>query len=315
MPTLVTGAGLLGTAFAEIACARGEEIVFFDSEPRADYLKMRLGKSGYHFVRGDVRVLPDLIGAIKAHRVDTIVHTAGLIGSRVQREIGNAFDVNIIGTRNVAEAVRLTGAKRLVHLSSYSAYDWRRQLGSPIPETSPTVPGRAYGSYKAAKEAILEAYAGEYKFELMMLRPAYVFGHGHFWGGSSGGAKMQELMLAGITGRRARLAAADVQAAEFIYDKDVGSAIDRAATVTAPKEYIFNVGTGVVKSFDELVETLRQVFPDLKIDVEYGDRPVSRTDALDISRAKGLLGWSPRFSLLDAIKDYRDALVAADKSR
>jgi len=37
MTTLVTGAGLIGTAFAQNALARGEQVVFVDPEPRADF--------------------------------------------------------------------------------------------------------------------------------------------------------------------------------------------------------------------------------------------------------------------------------------
>ena len=37
MTTLVTGAGLIGTAFAQNALARGETVVFVDPEPRADF--------------------------------------------------------------------------------------------------------------------------------------------------------------------------------------------------------------------------------------------------------------------------------------
>ena len=39
MTTLVTGAGLIGTAFAQNALARGETVVFVDPEPRADFLR------------------------------------------------------------------------------------------------------------------------------------------------------------------------------------------------------------------------------------------------------------------------------------
>ena len=47
MTTLVTGAGLIGTAFAQYALARGETVVFLDPEPRADFLRIKLGESGY----------------------------------------------------------------------------------------------------------------------------------------------------------------------------------------------------------------------------------------------------------------------------
>src|SRR3954462_12647064 len=113
MATLITGAGLVGTAFAREALARGESIVFLDPEPRADFLRMKLGDKGYALARKDVRDLPALIETIKAHRVETIVHTAGLIGPRVQQALSLAFDINLSGTRNVAEAVRLGGVRRL----------------------------------------------------------------------------------------------------------------------------------------------------------------------------------------------------------
>src|SRR6476660_278528 len=126
MTTMVTGAGLIGTAFAQHAIARGEKVVFVDPEPRADFLAMKLGDRSYTQVRKDVRDLPALIETIKANRAETVVHTAGLIGSRVNASLAAAFDINIGGTRNVAEAVRLTGVRRLVHISTFGVYDRRR---------------------------------------------------------------------------------------------------------------------------------------------------------------------------------------------
>ena len=125
MTTRVTGAGLVGTAFGKEALARGEHVVFLDPEPRADFLRKKLGDKGYTLARKDVRDLPALIDTIKANKIDTVVHTAGLIGSRVEQSLSNAFDVNLGGTRNVAEAVRLTGVKRLVHISTFGVYNRR----------------------------------------------------------------------------------------------------------------------------------------------------------------------------------------------
>ena len=93
MTTVVTGAGLIGTAFAQNAVARGEKVVFVDPEPRADFLKLKLGDKGYALARYDVRDLPNLIATIKEHGADTVVHTAGLIGNRVQQSLSaNPFD-------------------------------------------------------------------------------------------------------------------------------------------------------------------------------------------------------------------------------
>jgi UDP-glucose 4-epimerase len=313
MPTLITGAGLIGTAFTAEALARGEAVVFLDPEPREDFLALKLGKGRHTFARKDVRDLPALIETIKANRVDTVVHTAGLIGPRVQQALSLAFDINLGGTRNVAEAVRLMGVRRLVHISTLGVYDRRREGNGPlvpVPEDAPRGQGRGYGNYKAAKELILEAYADAYGFELIMLRPANVFGLGHFWSGSSNGLKMQSLIEAGFTGATAHLAAADTATHEYVYAADVGRAVDLAARQPTPPQTIFNIGNGYLTTFDELVAAVKTVCPSLRYEVAPGEAPPAPAP-LDITAAKRHLGWEPRFTIAAAFADYLAELKAA----
>ena len=68
MTTLVTGAGLIGAAFARHALKRGEKIVFFDPEPREAFLRFKLGEGNYELARKDVRDLPALIEAMQQHK-------------------------------------------------------------------------------------------------------------------------------------------------------------------------------------------------------------------------------------------------------
>jgi hypothetical protein len=76
----------IGASFAAEAFKRGERVVFLDPEPRADFLRAKLGdKADYVFLRGDVRDLPALISAIQTHKASSVVHSAGLIGARVDR--------------------------------------------------------------------------------------------------------------------------------------------------------------------------------------------------------------------------------------
>jgi UDP-glucose 4-epimerase len=311
MTTLVTGAGLIGAAFAQNAIARGEKVVFVDPEPRADFLKLKLGEAGYALVRYDVRDLPALIATIKEHGATTVVHTAGLIGNRVQQSLSAGFDINLGGTRNVAEAARLTGVRRLVHISTFGVYDRRRETGNaPVAEDFPRGGARAYGAFKAAKELILEAYADAYKFELIMLRPANVFGLGHFWSGSSGGRKMQNLIEAGFIGKTARIASSETMANEYIYAKDVGRAVDAAATANLPPQIHFNIGNGYVSPFEDVLAAVKALCPDLAYEVDKGEPPHSKSAPLDISAAKRYLGWEPKFTLQSAFEDYLKDLKA-----
>src|SRR5262249_6953395 len=299
------------TSFAQNAIARGEAVVFVDPEPRTDFLRMKLGDKGYTLARKDVRDLPGLIETIKAHGADKVVHTAGLIGGRVQQSLTAAFDINLGGTRNVAEAVRLTGVKRMVHISTFGVYDRRREANAPVTEGFPRGGARGYGNYKGAKELILEAYAAAFRFELIMLRPANVFGLGHFWSGSSGGQKMHNLVVAGLDGKAARIASAETMANEYIYAKDIGRAVDLAATVALPKQTVFNIGNGTVTPFEEVLAAVKALCPGLSYEVERGEPPHSKLAPLDISAAKRHLGWEPRFTVVTAFADYLAELKAA----
>ena len=136
MTVLVTGAGLVGTSFAQNAIARGEEVVFVDPEPRTDYLTHRLGAKGWRLERGDVRDLAGLLAIARKAPPAAVVHTAGLIGRRVEESLGMAFEINLHGTLNVAETVRLAGVARLVHVSTFGVYDWRRPMTAPAESSS-----------------------------------------------------------------------------------------------------------------------------------------------------------------------------------
>jgi len=315
MTTLITGAGLIGTAFAQFALQRGEAVVFADPEPRADFLRLKLGAGNFTLARSDVRDLPALVELARTHRVDTLVHTAGLIGPRVQQSLGLGFDINLGGTRNVAEAVRLAGVRRLVHLSSLAVYDRRREAQDgrqrPIDEDFTRGGGRGYGNFKAAKELILEAYAAAHGFELVMLRPANVFGLGHYWSGSSGGQKMHNLIEAAFEGRPARIPLSETLAHEYVYCRDVGRAVDLSATVAMPADATFNIGNGYVTPFTDVLATVKELCPALRYEIEPGELPAVRQAPLDISRAKRHLGWEPRYTIRSAFEDYLEELAKA----
>jgi nucleoside-diphosphate-sugar epimerase len=158
---------------------------------------------------------------------------------------------------------------------------------------------------------ILEAYARLHGFELIVLRPANVFGFGHFWSGSGGGKKMQDLLEAGLSGKTARIEQSQTMANEYIYARDMGRAIDLAATVTMPKQATFNIGNGVVTPFDEVLAGVKSLFPSLRYEIAPGEAPQSKSAPLDISAAKEHLGWEPRFSVQSAFADFLTELKAA----
>lgn len=310
MATLITGLGLVGTSYAQLALKRGESIVFYDVAPRKDFLVTKLGSANVTVLQKDIRDLPALIEAIQKHRVDTVIHTAGLIGGKVAQPLYSGLQINVMGTINVAEAVRLTEVKRLVQISTMGVYDRRLEGSTPIDESFPRGPGEAYGNSKVAKELMVEAYQRLYGFELIIVRLANVYGVGHFAGGSGGGEMVQNLLQTGIKGGAVRINQEQARDFEYIYYKDLGRALDRAATVALPSPTVLNIGTGMVIKFDELVATAEKLLPKLQVELIPGKAPRSSKQPMVIARARQLLGWEPEYNLENGFKDYIEELKA-----
>jgi nucleoside-diphosphate-sugar epimerase len=148
-----------------------------------------------------------------------------------------------------------------------------------------------------------------------MLRPANVFGLGHFWSGSSGGRRMQTLLEAVLDAAETKIPASDAIENEYIYAKDVGRAVDRAATVAMPRQSVFNIGNGYVSSVQDVLAALETASGSGKRIVEPAPSGQPKLAPLDISAAERDLGWKPRFDLSAAFVDYRDELAAWRKRR
>jgi nucleoside-diphosphate-sugar epimerase len=310
MTTLITGLGLVGTSYAQHALKRGERIIFYDIAPRKDFLAHKLGSADVLVVQRDVRDLPSLLETIQQHKVDKVIHTAGLIGNKVAQPIYSGMQINVVGTINVAEAVRLTGVKRLVQISTMGVYDRRLEGDTPLAESFHRGPGEAYGNSKVAKELMVEAYQRLFGFELMVVRLANVYGIGHFAGGSGGGEMIQNLLQTGIKGGIVKINQETGRDFEYIYYKDLGRALDKAATVSLSGPTVLNIGTGVVVKFDELVATAEKLLPKLQVEIIPGKPPRSSKQPMDVTRAKKLLDWQAEYDLAAGFSDYIEELKA-----
>ena len=84
------------------------------------------------------------------------------------------FDTNLVGTRNIMEAVRRTGAGPLVFTSSAAVYG--EPIQAPMPETHPLFPKSPYGGTKLAAEFLLESYSRCYGFDHRRVRLFNTYG-------------------------------------------------------------------------------------------------------------------------------------------
>ena len=148
MRVFITAAGMIGCHTGRELLDRGDEITFFDMAPRPDYIA-RIVKADVPVVRGDVRELPGLIDAVQTFKPDVIVHTAGLIAGAAQQLPFRGFEINVMGTLNVAEAARLTGVRRLVHASTLGVVDRSAAQTAPMARISNAQSERCTSNHRA----------------------------------------------------------------------------------------------------------------------------------------------------------------------
>lgn len=305
MQVLITGAGMIGCNAARELVERGDEVTLFDLTPREDYLGKVIGRD-VRVVRGDTRELPAVLEAVQTARAECVVHTAGLIGGNAQQSPYRGFQINIGGTINVAEAVRLAGVRRLVHASTLGVHDLSAPQTAPLTEDFPVGGDAVYTGSKVACEQVLKAYAAAYGFELAMLRFAGVYGYGHYTGGSGIGQGMHALMLAALDGRPGPLGSGIPETNEMVYAKDAAHGVALAVHADRLPHHTYNVGSGVLVTPDMIVAALQRVIPGASASRSGPPRPDRhpRRQPFDLSRARADLGYEPQYDLEAGMRDF-----------
>ena len=309
MNILITGAGLIGSNAARQAVDAGHKVVLFDLSPNRDYIQKVVGKDKADVVAADMRDLPALLSALERFNVDTLVHTAGLIGGRVQENSYTGATNNILGTINILEAARLRKLRRVVYVSTFGVYDRDKIADTFVKETHPIGGHNLYATTKVCSEHLVHAYAAMYNLDTIIIRPGGVFGRGFYVGGSTVGMVMRDLALSIIKGEPITLDAKTYGPNEYVYGKDVGLALFLACQAQNPKQRTYNAGTGVVHGVEQMAEVVKELAPKLEVKINgtsAADR--SRSIPMDISVSKAELGYAPKFPLKEALRDYMDEL-------
>jgi len=300
MRVLITGAGLIGTHTAKELSERGDDITFFDFAPKSDYIRRVTGRN-VTVIRGDIRDLAALIEAFQQTRAECVLHLAASVGEANINNVYAGFQVNLVGTINVAEAARLTGVRRLVHASTQALYvsDDPTEL---LSEDSPIdCRERVYNAAKLGCEHILRTYAAKHKLELALLRFAGVYGYYAVAGGP--GVAVQQAVCDALAGKPVTLSV--YESVDFIYAKDLANGIALAIHTDPWPHQIYNLGSGTLTRVEDVENVLAKIFSQVKIS---RGKLTSARPRMDITRARTDLGFNPEYRLEVALRDYIDQL-------
>lgn len=169
------------------------------------------------------------------------------------------------------------------------------------------VPENVYGFSKLLMDKRLREVA-EDDLRIISLRYFNVYGEGEYFKGTTASMILQ-LAEQIKREKRVRLFEFGEQKRDFVYIKDVIQANIKA--MEAQKSGIYNVGSGVARSFNDIVAILKTHFG--KFEVEYFKNPhkfYQDFTCADISSTKADLFYEPRYSLESGIEDYMPFLKA-----
>lgn len=290
MKALVTGgAGFIGSHVVDALIKRGDEVICVDdrSAPQNDVFYWNEAATN---INADIRNLHESV----YHGVDVVFHLAAR--SRIQPTVNNpteCFSVNVLGTQNVLEMSRRAGVKRFVYSASSSYYGHASK--PPFLEYAPKGCATPYSLSKWQGEEVCDLYTRLYGLSTISLRYFNVYGPREPLKGEyapvMGLFKRQK-----EAGHPMTIVGDGKQRRDFTHISDAVEANLLAAEkveVTGP----VNIGTGRNYSINELAVMIGG--DRLYIPERVGE---TRETLANNMRAREELGWNPRVSLEDYLK-------------
>jgi len=163
MAILITGgAGYIGSHTCVELLGNGEQIIVLDnfsnSSPEALRRIGQITGRTFLIIIGDLRDRPLLKRTFAEHRIESVIHFAGLkaVGESVSMPLAY-YDNNVTGAVHLLETMREAGVRSLVFSSSATVYGDPQRL--PLTEQHPLAPTNPYGRTKLMIEEILRDLA------------------------------------------------------------------------------------------------------------------------------------------------------------
>jgi UDP-glucose 4-epimerase len=286
MRAVVTGgAGFIGSHLVDALVARGDEVHVLDNLATGS---LDVVNSAAAFHEGDIR--SDAAALFAEARPELVFHLAAQadVGTSVERPDYDA-DVNVVGTVRVLEAARACGAQLVFSSTGGAIYG---ECDGPVGEDAPRRPISPYGMAKLCAEEYLAGWNRLHGTEHVALRFANVYGPRQ--AASLEGGVVAIFLERLAAGDGAAIFGDGEQTRDFVYVGDVVQALLAAAG----HDGVFNVGTGVETSVNELHAACRRASG---VEEQPRYAPARPGDVLrsviDPSRAERELGWRAGTSL------------------
>ena len=321
---LVTGgAGYIGSHTCVELLNAGHDVVVLDNLSNSSEESLKrvrtLTSKKLDFVEGDLLDQRILDHIFRTHKIDAVIHFAGLkaVGESQQIPL-KYFENNISGSISLVKAMEHAQVFKLVFSSSATVYD--EMNISPLNEDMPTgMPNNNYGYTKLIVEQLLQKLSiSDERWSIALLRyfnPVGAHKSGQIGEDPLGVPNnLMPFVTQVAVGRLAKLSifGGDYDTVDgtgvrdYIHVVDLANAhlcaLNNRLNTTGCRSW--NIGTGQGSSVLEVVKTFERVN---QMPVVYNIQPRRAGDVAtsfaDNARAIAELGWQPKYSLEDMLAD------------
>lgn len=309
---LVTGGhGLIGHNVVARLQDRDETVAVIDNHtnygiiPQAeiDYLiserLAKLKKSHKHY---DVDIANShyVEAAIGAEKPEVIIHCASFPRQKVvNANPANGADVMMKGLINLLESAKKHNVQRFVYISSSMVYG---DFEDDVLEDDECNPQGQYGIMKLAGEWLVKDYARRTGMEYVIIRPSAVYGPLDVED-----RVVAKFMLTAMRGGVLRVNGAN-ETLDFTYVDDAADGIVAAATRIMARNNIYNITKSHSVSLLEAAEKIVEMVGRGTIEVKDKDADFPSRGALNIDRARTILGYDPKVDVEEGFRAYYDWL-------
>jgi len=301
MDVFVTGgAGFIGKNLVASLLKDNHKVTIFDNFSNSVQDEITdLFNNKVAVIKGDITNPTEIFNSLLDSEI--VVHLAAKID--VNESIQNPAhfnNVNVSGTVNLLEMCVKKNIKNIIVASSAAVYGNTSVV--PLSEKYSPNPLSPYGASKLATEAYLKAFSNSFELNSVSLRFFNIYGVGQ----TNQYAGVITKFIQDIRKNSAiKIYGDGNQIRDFVSIHDVIESIHNAISKLKGKRgNAYNIGTGNPTSVNELIKIFEHIL-NKKLDVEFKEKQKGsiQTSYADISLAKKDLGFNPKISLKEGLRE------------
>ena len=227
---------------------------------------------------------------------DVVIHMASFPRQKVVNA-NPAWGASVMmeGLINVLESAKKHQVKRVVYISSSMVYG---DFVDDVTEDAVCRPQGQYGIMKLAGEDLVKDYTRRGCFDHVILRPSAVYGPLDVED-----RVVSKFMLTAMRGGVLKVNGSS-ETLDFTYVDDAADGVVAAALVPAAANQTFNITKSHSVSLLQAAEMILKIVANGSIELRDKDADFPSRGALNIDRARAVLGYDPQVDVAEGFENY-----------